>query len=332
MSGVHHAGHMFRRFLERISDCAIFVLSRDGHIESWNDGATAIFGYSEVEIVGQHLSWFYEPEARVNGAVDNALSTALATGRYETEAWQLQKDGRRFWAGITITAILDDAQQTAGYGVMLRDLTERLKLEEQKASVIALLEKTAATDFLTGIPNRRSLDAYLITSMATAKRQGQPLTVAMIDLDHFKRFNDTNGHQAGDLYLKEVIVFWRHVLRYESQLARYGGEEFTIIMPDTTVAQAMEVMNRVREVTPAPITCSIGVVQWDGVEGSDAMMHRADQGLYAAKTAGRNRVEIGPDSDQTPAASADVIAPLDLALLASTQTTVDGASLRPLLG
>lgn len=292
MSGVHHANQMFRRFLERISDCAIFVLNRAGGVESWNDGAHAIIGYSAAEVVGKPAAMLFESEGRDSSLIEAALAVAASDGRFESEFWQVRKDGERFWAGITITAILDDAEQTAGFGVMLRDLTERVRAEEQKAGVIALLEKTAGTDFLTGVANRRALDAYLITSMAAADKQGRPLTIAMIDLDHFKAYNDANGHQAGDLYLKDVIVVWRHVLRYESLLARYGGEEFTVIMPDTTVAQAIAVMERLREVTPAPITCSIGVAQWDGAGSADALIGRADRGLYAAKAAGRNRVVV----------------------------------------
>lgn len=305
VSGVHHANHMFRRFLDRISDCAIFVLSRDGHVESWNDGAHAIIGYTAAEVIGQHASYLVDADVRENGDVEQALLVATSEGRFETEFWQVRKDGSRFWAGITITAILDDAEHTAGFGVMLRDLTERLEAEEQKATVIALLEKTAGTDFLTGVANRRALDAYLITSMTLARSQERPLTIAMIDLDHFKAFNDTNGHLAGDIYLKEVIVVWRHVLRYESLLARYGGEEFTIIMPDTTAEQAVDVMNRVREVTPTPITCSIGVAQWDGTETADELIDRADRSLYAAKTAGPNRVAVGPTVGSTEAAAVD---------------------------
>lgn len=301
MSGVHHANHMFRRFLERIIDCAIFVLDRDGRVESWNDGAHAIIGYRAAEVVGQPVAMVVDLEGSANGLVEHALRAATVDGRFETEIWQVRKDGSRFWAGITITAILDDGGETAGYGIMLRDLTERLKTEEQKAGVIALLEKTAGTDFLTGVANRRALDAYLMNSMASAQKQARPLTIAMIDLDHFKAFNDTKGHQAGDLYLREVIGVWRHVLHSESLLARYGGEEFTIIMPDTTIEQAIPAMDRLREVMPAPITCSIGVAQWDGVESADALIHRADLGLYAAKEAGRNQAAVAPDGD-----SADV--------------------------
>jgi diguanylate cyclase (GGDEF)-like protein/PAS domain S-box-containing protein len=311
MSGVHHANHMFRRFLDRISDCAIFVLSRDGRIESWNDGAHAIIGYAQAEVVGQHVSAFVDPDVRDSGLVEQALAVAVAEGRFESEIWQCRKDGGRFWASVVITAILDDANETAGFGVMLRDLTERLAAEEQKAGVIALLEKTAGTDFLTGVANRRALDAYLITSMAASQKQQRPLCVAMIDLDHFKAFNDANGHPAGDLYLKEVIVVWRHVLRYESLLARYGGEEFTIIMPDTTMGQALEVMDRLREVTPAPITCSVGIAQWNGTETADAFIGRADQGLYAAKHSGRNRVIRGPEASCGPLLLADAVEPPD---------------------
>lgn len=303
MSGVDHASYMFQSFLERISDCAIFLLSRDGRIESWNDGARAIIGYSAGEVVGKPVAMFVDAELRGRGFVERALAVAAAQGRLETEIWQVRKSGEKLWASITITAIRDDADQTAGFGVMLRDLTERLRAEEQKASLIALLEKTAGTDFLTGVANRRALDAYLVTSMARAQKQQHPLTIAMIDLDHFKAFNDSFGHQAGDRYLKEVIVVWRRVLRAESLLARYGGEEFTIIMPDTTEAQAIQLMQRLRETTPAPITCSIGIAQWGGAESADTLIGRADRGLYAAKSAGRNRVMVGGDTPRVEAAA-----------------------------
>ena len=296
MSGARTSDVMFRRFLERISDQALFVLDRSGAVVSWNDGARAIIGHAPDEIIGHPASTFYTPEERRSGLPDAALATALANGRYEVEGWRVRKDGNRFWAAITVATIADDAGVVTGFGVTIRDLSERLKAEEQKAAIIASLEQSAGTDFLTGIANRRALDIAMTTGMATAKRHGRPFSVAMLDLDHFKHFNDTRGHTAGDDYLRRVIGCWRDVIRIDSVLARYGGEEFTILMPDTIGARAVQAMQRVRLATPAPITCSIGIAQWDMGESAEALLDRADKGLYAAKGGGRDRVEYGPAS------------------------------------
>lgn len=292
-SGATQANQIFRRFLDRISDYAIFVLNREGHVESWNEGARAIIGYAPDEILGRSLATLFEPQTG-GIIVAGALTVSAEDGEFQGEAWQIRKDGSRFFASIAITVIRDDADGIAGFGVTIRDLTERQKAEAQKAGVMASLEKTAVTDFLTGVPNRRALDAYLMTSMAKAKRQNRPLCLAMVDLDHFKAFNDSQGHQAGDAFLKAAADSWRQALRVESLLARYGGEEFTVIMPGTTAGDALVALRRLQAATPAPLTCSIGFVQWDLTESAEALVKRADRGLYAAKAGGRNRIEMGP--------------------------------------
>jgi diguanylate cyclase (GGDEF)-like protein/PAS domain S-box-containing protein len=294
MNSAEHSDLMFRRFLERITDYALFLLDKEGRVGSWNEGALAIIGYNREEIIGQPAAIFYTAEAQAEGLPVRALAESRASGRFDIEEWQVRKGGERFWAAITLTTIHDDDGLITGFGVMIRDLTGRLEAEAQKAGVMALLEKTAGTDFLTGAANRRSLDAALIAGIATAKRHGRPFSIAMADIDHFKTFNDSHGHQAGDRYLKAAVSAWKSVLRAGCLLARYGGEEFTILLPDTGLGHAMEAMNRLRLASPAPNTCSIGVVQWDGIETAESLLHRADQGLYAAKRAGRNRVEAGP--------------------------------------
>jgi diguanylate cyclase (GGDEF)-like protein/PAS domain S-box-containing protein len=294
MNGAEHSDLMFRRFLERITDYAMFLLDKEGRTGSWNEGARGIIGYDPQEIMGQPVSIFYTPEAQAGGLAARALAESRMSGRFDTEEWQVRKDGGRFWAAITITAIQDDDGLITGFGAMIRDLTGRLEAEAQKAGIMALLEKTAGTDFLTGAANRRSLDAALIASIATAKRHGRLLSIAMADIDYFKTFNDIHGHQAGDRYLKAAIAAWKSMLRAGCLLARYGGEEFTVIMPGTALDHALEAMNRLRLASPAPNTCSIGVAQWDGNETTEALIHRAGQGLYAAKRVGRNRVEAGP--------------------------------------
>jgi diguanylate cyclase (GGDEF)-like protein len=112
----------------------------------------------------------------------------------------------------------------------------------------------------------------------------------MLDLDHFKAYNDTHGHQAGDRLLKAAAAAWREVLRPGDLLARYGGEEFVAVLADCPPQEARAVAERLRRSTPSGETCSIGVATWDGAEAVDALVRRADEALYAAKRAGRDRV------------------------------------------
>jgi diguanylate cyclase (GGDEF)-like protein/PAS domain S-box-containing protein len=286
---------VLRRFLDVLKDYAIIILDIDGKVVSWNAGAQAIKGYDAAEIIGQNVALFYTPEAQRVGHPERELSAAAVTGRYEEEGWRVRKDGTRFWAHVIITAIMDDDGELRGFGKVTRDLTQRKQAEEQMQNVISLLETTARTDFLTGLDNRRSLDAALAASLSAAKRHSRPLSVAMIDLDKFKAFNDSHGHRNGDRYLKRAVLAWRGKLRGEDVLARYGGEEFCVVMPDIGLPDATNSMERLRQATPPPITCSIGVAQWDGYEAADLLIGRADRALYQAKEAGRNRVEAAAD-------------------------------------
>jgi diguanylate cyclase (GGDEF)-like protein len=152
------------------------------------------------------------------------------------------------------------------------------------------LEKMAERDPLTGVANRRAWDRSLPVEMDRARRAGTPLAVALLDLDHFKRFNDQYGHQAGDQLLKSATAAWQSLLRSSDLLARYGGEEFAVLLPNSTLGEAVEIIGRLLAVTPLAQTFSAGVALWHGDETSDQVVARADQTLYQAKQAGRNKV------------------------------------------
>jgi diguanylate cyclase (GGDEF)-like protein len=154
----------------------------------------------------------------------------------------------------------------------------------------ATLDELARVDPLTGIPNRRTWDVQLEHALARASRSGVPVHVAMLDLDHFKRYNDTFGHQAGDRVLKEAVAAWRAELRGGDVLARYGGEEFGVLLEGLDTAGAIAVLDRVREATPLDQTVSIGLARWDGTGAADDLLAEADRALYLAKEAGRDRV------------------------------------------
>jgi len=149
--------------------------------------------------------------------------------------------------------------------------------------------RLARTDSLTGVPNRRAWDEELPRELARAAWSGQPMCVALLDLDHFKQYNDRHGHQAGDRFLKEAAAAWQAVVRKTDMVTRYGGEEFAILLPDCDLEDAMEIADRLRTAQPEG-TCSLGIAQWDGREDVTALVARADRALYAAKEAGRDRI------------------------------------------
>jgi len=159
--------------------------------------------------------------------------------------------------------------------------------------------RLARTDALTGVANRRAWDDELPLELARSARSDQALCVALLDLDHFKAYNDRHGHQAGDRLLKAVAAAWQGRLRKTDLLARYGGEEFAVLLPDCGLDSAMEIAERLRT-APPECTCSIGVAAWDRREAATELVARA---LYAAKEGGRDRSCAAPAAGAAPAAA-----------------------------
>ncbi|MDX6699504.1 MAG: hypothetical protein QOE65_2901 [Solirubrobacteraceae bacterium] len=173
----------------------------------------------------------------------------------------------------------------------LRARPTRKGLETRLATVTRL----ALTDELTGLPNRRALDAELDRELERASRHDSPMCVVIVDLDHFKAVNDERGHPAADVLLKEVTARWRTELRVtdflarSALIARYGGEEFVVLLPECDEHEALHVADRLRGAMPAPHTCSAGIARWDGFESPREVLARADRALYRAKHDGRDR-------------------------------------------
>ena len=130
--------------------------------------------------------------------------------------------------------------------------------------------------------------------MARARRAESELCLAIVDIDHFKAYNDTNGHLAGDEMLRECALAWDAELRGEDTIVRFGGEEFLVVLPDTPLEQAAEIVERLRQATPAGLTCSAGLACWDYAETIDDLVDRADSALYRAKAAGRDQLVQSP--------------------------------------
>jgi diguanylate cyclase (GGDEF)-like protein len=175
---------------------------------------------------------------------------------------------------------------------------------------LALAELRAASDALTGLPNRRAADETIKRMAAHAARRSSPLAVVLLDLDHFKQINDVHGHEQGDKALAAVGQILSSTLRASDFSARYGGEEFLILLPDTDRATARQVAEKLRLAIAAielshvgSLTASFGVAALpDDAHECEQLLRTADRALYAAKAAGRNRVETA-----TPSGTASVI-------------------------
>jgi len=184
------------------------------------------------------------------------------------------------------------------------------ELQNEVARRVALqyeLERQASTDLLTGLPNRRALAERFAAESARAQRRSEPLSLAMFDLDHFKRVNDTYGHAGGDAVLRGVGELCIRSFRGVDVAARVGGEEFAVLLPGADAQQAGAVMQRFTALLAAApatigdqsvlVTSTVGVAQRQPGEDLDALMARADTALYAGKQAGRNRVVLASAPD-----------------------------------
>jgi diguanylate cyclase (GGDEF)-like protein len=167
-----------------------------------------------------------------------------------------------------------------------------------------MLLRHSVRDPLTGLCNRRVLDEWFDRELARAARHGTSVGVLLIDVDHFKRFNDSFGHEAGDVMLQSLATMLREAVRTEDLVCRYGGEEFLLILGDTSAEhvarRAADLCRRARELEVhdgsrrlPPVTLSIGVANSpQHAVAADALLRAADRALYAAKEAGRDRVEV----------------------------------------
>ena len=193
-------------------------------------------------------------------------------------------------------------------------LEARLNSSQEQISVLSESLETARfesrNDQLTGIANRKAFDENVKAMTGAAIDEGQELCLLIGDIDHFKKFNDTYGHQTGDQVLRLVATCLTSVLKGQDFAARYGGEEFAVLLPETTLQAAITVANHIRKTVLSKklikkstgedlgnVTMSFGAAKFRPGEGIDTWIHRADACLYAAKHAGRNQVKCETDPD-----------------------------------
>ena len=200
--------------------------------------------------------------------------------------------------GIPSQEAITALASAALFGLVVLRLSGLAGHVQAQARQLAAL---VVTDPLTGAANRRGFGERLA---ALTARPGEPLVLAMLDLDHFKRWNDTHGHAAGDVLLRDCVTVWRELLRGRDHLARWGGEEFAVLLDRCAEDEATTVVDRLRAATPHGVTCSAGIAVWDGAETGDELFLRADRALYRAKAEGRDRSVLADRADVSPSVPA----------------------------
>jgi diguanylate cyclase (GGDEF)-like protein/PAS domain S-box-containing protein len=272
----------------------------DGRVICANAAARDYFG-AKVDAENRNLA-----DIRMDPIERAQFRRLLAEGRPVSgfEASVRAPDGTR--RDLLISAASVDGGGVASVVISGVDITERKAAE-------ARLERLARTDALTGVANRSHLFACATAEIRRAARYRRPLSVLMVDLDHFKRVNDEFGHAVGDAVLAEFAQFCVRLLRADDVIARYGGEEFVALLPETDGQGALAVAERLREaaaqirIAPAPasrrVTVSIGVASLlPGEAAIETVLARADEALYDAKAAGRDRIVMAPPATEGQAA------------------------------
>ena len=255
-----------------------------------------ILGWKPEEMTGRPVEDFILDEDLP------VLAEAIAHQGRSVLLRMLKRDGSTVWMENRASLVSDSATgEPRQWVVTMRDVTERKALEKQ-------LSELALTDGLTGLANRRAFDEALEREWNLTLREGSQISLLLLDIDHFKEFNDQYGHQVGDDCLRAVAAAVRGVLRTSDIAARYGGEEIATILPSTDIAGAVEVAEKMRRAIDALrlpqeghpegrgyVSASIGAAtalarQGGTMSTPESLLLAADTAMYKAKNGGRNRV------------------------------------------
>lgn len=287
------------RFRATFEQAAIGIahISFDRRFLQVNQKFCDMLGYTPDEVVGRPSNSITHPDdVETAGSYRQELLAGLVKSS-SAERRYVRKDGSVLWASRTVSLVRDHAGEPLYFLRIIEDITERKRLEAE-------LREIATTDMLTCLPNRRAFITRLEEEHARLRRfEGQQAAVLMLDLDFFKNINDTWGHAAGDVVLREVATVINAQIREVDLCSRLGGEEFAVLLTGAAPVAAREFAERLRrriaeiavnhDGDTIKVTVSIGVAALRATDGNaDAALLRADRALYKAKEVGRDRVEI----------------------------------------
>jgi len=306
MPSIRRVAGRLNAILSSSSD-AIFSKAADGTILSWNAGAERMYGYAEDEAVGRHVSMLVPDDRRQElDAILQRVRRGESINGLQTE--RVRRDGTRLSVSLTVTPLLGEGDRVLGASTIGRDMTAQKSIEtrlrdtaEQLVHANRELRRLAVRDPLTDLLNRRGLEATLDHEVEQMRRRGARGAVVLLDCDDFKEVNDRYGHDGGDAVLCEVARRLRGASRACDRLARVGGDEFLALLPDTRLAEAGLIAERMRlAVADTPIdvpggevtvTVSCGVERLDRDQTRlEQLLARASASLHRSKRAGKNVV------------------------------------------
>jgi len=281
----------FRTLFETASD-AILSIDGDGLILMANRAAKEVFEYPGREIDGLDVRRLLGSGQEGTWEVLARYASNSEAGKY-VESYAVSRSGKRIPFHISVSEIICDGKRS--YTTIMRDVSKIKEYEED-------LQILANTDSLTRLFNRRQLYPIMQKELDRAIRKKVPFSVLLVDIDHFKKFNDTYGHAGGDKLLAGFADKIRLALRQMDSAFRFGGEEFVILLTETTEKEAMIPAERFRKLIadsrfsmppegrPVPVTISVGLAGYRSGDTLDDVIRHADLAMYAAKSGGRNRV------------------------------------------
>lgn len=293
---LRQADTWFATLLDSVNDYAAVEITPSGIVTAANRCFARQTGHDHAAVVGEALAGLINDEDTAGAMrLDEQIDIAARDGWHLDEGWQARADGERYWCQRLVVARTGgDDGRPSGFSVILRDVPRRDAAVED-------MRRLLTCDHLTGVSNRRHFSHTLEREQAHWRELRQPLALIVLDLDHFKTVNDTHGHPTGDRLLCRVAETCAALLPPRGVFARLGGEEFGALLPRQSCDQAMDLAEAMRAAiadlaveTPRGTlhaTASLGCATLDEAGGSiDVLMALADQRLYAAKDAGRNRV------------------------------------------
>jgi diguanylate cyclase (GGDEF)-like protein/PAS domain S-box-containing protein len=283
--------------LDHIHGYCVAMLDLRGTITEWNPSIGSLFGVAQGVGVGQPLLNWLAHDISLRALPDFPTLNAVVKqqGWCRLQAPWRKADGQLLWGDCVITPVIEADGVAGSFVAVIRDVTD----EHRRTQL--LLDETV-TDPLTGLYNRRGLEQHVAALLT--RPAGTPLvqTWVMLDIDFFKKVNDTHGHDAGDTVLRRVAQTLQDTSRKDDILARTGGEEFVLLLPDVAAPAAMQLAERLRLRVAAlgvtingcsvRVTVSLGVAQQAAGETWNAALTRADAALYRAKQEGRDRVML----------------------------------------
>ena len=300
------------RLLAEVSRDIIVLSGLDGARKYVSPAVTEALGWLPSELVDHNYLQIVHPDD--TPMVEELLNACRKGSPSATLAYRcLKRDGGYLWMESNLRLYRDPRNgEPVGFVNIVRDISSRKLAEEELQKAFLLVEELAGSDALTGIANRRRLDTILDNEWRRAARDRLPLSLLLMDVDHFKLYNDIYGHVHGDACLRQIAAIAQKVVhRPGDLLARYGGEEFAVVMPSTDAHGAQLIAEQIRldvlalalshEGNPhGVVTISIGCATTipDCVSGHELLVEAADQALYRAKASGRNRFEFDPELHQ----------------------------------